>query len=135
MRTQISVAGIGASQVVEVPEGGTFRVFARLEDYVGTAVLKASFPAANAWDLRVYDEDVLVHELLYQSDSAIAASLNTAWNVDGIGFVFTHTFTPTVFPLVHGKRYRLVYTFHASGASGGDIIWAFWVTPKGPLAD
>ena len=138
MRTQASQAGVGADQVAWMTEGQSLRLLARLEDWSAGALVAGAFPAANAWDLQLYEDGELVYEL-YGNTNVSSGSGNTilgliattpsvtGWNVDGVGFTFADTFTVGRYVMLVGRRYELRYVFHST--SYGDIKWSVWVEP------
>lgn len=85
-----------------------------------TNLVQASFPAAQAWDLRVFDVQEggdPVYELLDQANttglkaSLTAPGATNPWSLDGTGFTFDHTLQPLLFATVGGHLLRLEYEF------------------------
>lgn len=138
-RVQIASAGAEVVQLVEAYENQAWKVFARFLDADGATLLRAGFPSANAWELRVFDiaksEAAPLYQLLYQANTGIESSLGTTgWRIDTIGYSFVYTFTPssqTTFRPRAGRTYRFEFLFHATA---GDFPLVVVYQPKALMA-
>lgn len=98
-------------------------LFRLVGDDGNTNLVQASFPAAQAWNLRVFDVQGggdPVFELFDQANtvglkaSLTAPAATNPWSLDGTGFTFDHTLQPLLFATVGGRLLRLEYEFRTT---------------------
>lgn len=135
VRSQISTAGVEIAQLDEVYEGQAFKVFARFLDLNGDVLLRAGFPTAGAYDMRLYDvtqsQKVEVFADIYNPNTEIESALATAgWRQDPIGYSFVYGFAPlsTTFRPLAGRKYRMEFVFH--GSATGDFPMVVLIEPR-----